>query len=798
MDRNIKNIIVFLVFSCCTRLSAQDSQFKISGTLVDKDSVALSWACVFITDAEQHIISSSACDDNGKFLLTAKKGNYIFGASNVGYEMYAQPVSITGDTDLDLGTVTLQESVTELQTVVVNGRIMRVKSQKDGFSVDVTGINQNYNDALDLMHCIPQLTVKGNDVSVVGKKNIVVQIGKVLQRVDATELASILKGYDAKLIERVEVLKQPPLRYDRDGNTAMVILHTSSVFEKYFGGLVGTELMKGSHYNYRYGGYGTAMYNTERLFFSVSPSYNKNGSYHRENVVYHYGSSSYNMLTPSSGDSKYKGVRATLQWNYSKTGMAGITGGINQRNVDNNFMSFEHYLPQTGQMHDADNSNSISFETPKKSVTAYMDQTFGKRSNKAWLEASYYDYSENQFTDYASIRVDNATKFMTYQDNDLLKVKGIGVNNDYSVKLDNDGDYMLDFGLKYMLSQTRKNRSHDQWLDAAEDETYRQVDNFKLNEFCLASYTSATLQISKIWWSRIGLIVDVTSRRNSTEEGWQPYKSFVTWLPSLHTTFTLSRNHQLSFTLNSSVLQPKYGQLNPFTWRISQMNYSKGNTALRPEKHYNSRVGYTYKGSLTVAGTLNFGSDIISSVTTINKVGEIVTRPENAQNSMLVGLETSYWYDRLSWLTASLNAKYCYSKYTSDNILLMAKMTGWEWSADGYLEFVFNKKRTLTGYISGSYEGKRKTTVSTIDPQYDLGVGVTYFLLNRKLSLSLVGMSLLSSSYKGYSERNGYTISFDNRYTYPTAYLSVSYKIFNSNDKSVRRRMSANEAERRF
>ena len=165
---------------------------------------------------------------------------------------------------------------------------------------------------------------------------------------------------------------------------------------------------------------------------------------------------------------------------------------------------------------------------------------------------------------------------------------------------------------------------------------------------------------------------------------------------------------------------------------------------------------------------------------------------------MFSGLEASYWYDRLSWLTVSLNAKYGYSKYTSDNTLLMPKMTGWEWSTDGYLEFVFNKKRTLTGYISGSYEGKRNTTVSTINPQYDLGAGVTCFLLNRKLSVSLAGMSLFSSSYKGHSERNGYTISFSNRYSYPTAYLSVSYKFFNSNDKSVRRRISANEAERRF
>lgn len=789
-------LLFCLMLNGYAKLQAQNPQYNIQGAVVDKDSVAVSWASVFITDAEQHIVNSAACDENGRFQLTASKGDYIFGASSIGYEMFALPVNVADNTDL--GTIVLQISATELQTVVVNGRKMRVRPQKDGFNVDVTGINENYNNALDLLHCIPQMTVKENQISVVGKKNIIVQIGKVLQRVNEAELAALLKGYDAKLIERVEVVTQPPLRYDRDGNTAMVILHTASAFEKYFGGIVGTELMKGSRHNYRYGGYGTVMYNTDKIFFSVSPSYNENGSYHKESASYDYGSFIYKTLTPSKGDNRYKGVRATLQWNYSSKGVAGVTGGVNKRDVDNDFVSYERTSPQSAGIPDTDNDNDIRFRTPKKSLTAYLEQTFGSRGNKAWLEASYYNYSETQFSDFSSIRTDDSKKLMTYQDDDLLKVSGIGVNNDYSVKLNDGGDRLLDFGLKYLFSQTQKSRSHEQWMDGNEAETYTQANDFKLNELSLVPYSSLTLQLGKKLWSRIGLTIDITSRKNNSGDGWQPNQSFLTWLPSLHTTYSLSKSHQFSFTLNSSVQQPKYGQLNPFTWRVSQMSHYKGNTELHPEKHYKSRFGYTYKGSFSVAGALNFGKDIISSVTTIHDGGEIISQPENAQNSMFAGFETSYWFDKLAWMTASVNAKYGYSKYTSDNPVLAPKMTGWEWGADGYVEFVFNKKRTLTGYVSGYYEGRKKTAVSTIEPQYDFGLGLTCFLLSRKLAISLAGIGILASPYKGESIRDGYTISFNNRYSYPTAYLSVSYKFFNSNDKSIRRGTSANEAERRF
>jgi len=785
-----------LMFSGSVSMLAQNEQCKISGVVVGADSLALPWTSVFVTDTAQHIISSSMCDENGRFQLNVKKGNYIFGASNVGYDLIARPIIINGDTAL--GSILLEESANELQTVVVNGRITRVRPQRDGFSVDVTGLNANYNDAFDLLHCIPQLTFKGTDIGVMGKKNIIIQIGKVVQRVDASELASVLKGYDAKLIERVEVLKQPPLRYDRDGNTAMIILHTSSAFEKYFGGIIGSELMKGTHHNYRYGGYATAMYNGSNLFFEVSPSYNKNGSYTREDVNYDHGESLYNMLTPSQGDNSYRGVRSTLQWNYSAKGMAGITGTVNKRGVDNEFLSYERTIPQGTGCIDADNNNNISFDTPKRSVTAYMEQNFGRHNNKVWLEASYYNYKTTEFAEFIGTRTSDSVQYFTYKDDDLLKVNGVGVNNDYSLKLDAAGDYTLDFGLKYLQSRTRKKRSHEQWMEGESDETYRQTDDFRLDELCFAPYVSATMQFSPKLWGRIGIISDVTSRRHRQSDGWTPYMSFVSWLPSLHTTFRLSHAYQLSATFNSSVAQPKFSQLNPFTWRISQRVWRMGNTELSPEKHYKTRIGLTYRGNLQVAGTLDFGRDIISDVTTINADGAIITQPENAQNSRLCGLEMAYWYDKISWLTASVSANWAKSRYTSDNPLLADKMTGWEWGAEGYLEFVFNRERTFTGYVSGNYSGKKKTTVSTIDPQYSVDVGLTYFLFSRRLSVSIAGLGLISSAYKGHSERDGYAITFNNRYNFPTLYFSVSYKFYNANDKSVRKRMSANEVEDRF
>lgn len=82
---------------------------------------------------------------------------------------------------------------------------------------------------------------------------------------------------------------------------------------------------------------------------------------------------------------------------------------------------------------------------------------------------------------------------------------------------------------------------------------------------------------------------------------------------------------------------------------------------------------------------------------------------------------------------------------------------------------------------------------------FGVGVGTSCFLLDRRLSLSVAGINLLSSRYRGVSHHQGYIISFDNRYNYPTLYLSISYKFSNVKDASTSHPSRATQdIERRF
>lgn len=149
-------------------------------------------------------------------------------------------------------------------------------------------------------------------------------------------------------------------------------------------------------------------------------------------------------------------------------------------------------------------------------------------------------------------------------------------------------------------------------------------------------------------------------------------------------------------------------------------------------------------------------------------------------------------------MTAFLEGTYGRRHYSPIDKSLADKRDASEWKVNGNMGLIFNKKRTFTGYVYGSYEGKKKTSLATIDPQYSMGVGLNYSVLKKRLSFELAGMNLLNCRYKGESIRDNYRMEFNNMYSYPTLYLAIRYRFSKARDHSNHRRNSAWDVQKRF
>lgn len=796
------SLLLLALLTCAGGLFAQDALSTVTGTVCDSVGT-LDGASVFLVrDPEtQEIVSHVVSDERGRFALQVPEGDYVFGVSFVGYRIYHRQIRVSSPTT-DLGKILLRESAEVLQTVVVQGKPIRVRMLDNGFEVNVKEMREHANDALDLLRLIPQVHVRGDLLSVVGKERVIVKIGDVLQRMEPSEVSSALKGYDAGLIDRVEVVTHPPLRYDPDGNTAMIILHTSSVFREYMGGVIGTEEMYGQgEKNYRYGGYGTLMYSHKGLFTSVSPSLHRSGSSYIEQQTYRSGERQYSVETPSSGIYGYAGLRGVLQYSYGENKLLGLALSWNRKKYDNGFNGTECVTIPGQRDQVIESVNTYDAKEPRLTGTAYWESAFGQRNHRVWVELSGVSLTNRSQMDFVGTDRTRGLPFTTYLEHNDINTSGVSLNNDYAFYLDDNHTNILEAGVKASMSATTNYRDHDSQT-SGQPAAVTQENKVRWMELVLAPYVSTTLQMSDLWWVRGGVRyvgTDASLRQlepSSSAEDVSHYSG--SWLPTLHITYSPGRSHKVSLRVNSAITQPKYQDLNPFVWQTNAHTFYRGNPRLRPQVSYSSALQYAFGGSFSISGVVENGRNMISAVSTV-KGEEVLTQVENAQNRLFLGLSASYYYDKLSWLSASLDGYYGRSKYMALSPLLPERTDGAEWGLNGFLSFNFNESRTWTGYVSGDYTGRTKTAVAIVKPQYSLDAGTSYSLLDRRLTLSLSGLNLFASGYRGESLREGYAIRFDNRYSYPTLYFSVSYKFSNAKDSSSFRSQTATrDIERRF
>ena len=149
MSRFFLSILFLCAFSPFT-LFAQSNKGKIAGAIQSSDARPLHYATVYLASdsTASKVFANTVTDSKGKYQLEATEGVYTLGVSYLGYAPHYQQVEIKAGGSVDIEPITLVETNQELQTVVVQGKAMNVRTQPDGFSVDVTRLRQKSNASM--------------------------------------------------------------------------------------------------------------------------------------------------------------------------------------------------------------------------------------------------------------------------------------------------------------------------------------------------------------------------------------------------------------------------------------------------------------------------------------------------------------------------------------------------------------------------------------------------------------------------------------------------------------------------
>ncbi len=201
---------ILTVMVLCTGLIpdalAQNTRFEVKGIVADSAGTGLSGATVVVLTRVDSVLTKFATSGgSGAFTLRRLlAGEYILQVSFVGFQTRRDDFSIT-ESDVDAGTVTLKESISELDELVVSAEHIPFVVSRDTLSYNARAFETRPNAVVeDLLRRLPGIEVEEDGtITAQGEtvENVLVE-GKEFFGSDPT-IAT--KNLPADAVERVQV-----------------------------------------------------------------------------------------------------------------------------------------------------------------------------------------------------------------------------------------------------------------------------------------------------------------------------------------------------------------------------------------------------------------------------------------------------------------------------------------------------------------------------------------------------------------------------------------------------------------
>lgn len=212
-----------------SHLAAQDQPAQVTGTVLDENETPLPFANVFLLDAvKKELVTGAITDEAGDFFLSASANQpLILGVSTIGYDPFnSQPFQLKPEEKKEFGTILLTVQISGLDEVTVRAVRPDVLIQADKTVVNVEGtVMAEGNSALDVINRSPGVFVDADGtINLNGRTGVIVLVDDRQTYMSAEDLANFLRAMPADNIRSIEVIQNPPAKYDAEGAAGVINL----------------------------------------------------------------------------------------------------------------------------------------------------------------------------------------------------------------------------------------------------------------------------------------------------------------------------------------------------------------------------------------------------------------------------------------------------------------------------------------------------------------------------------------------------------------------------------------------
>ncbi len=654
---------------------AQPSDGSISGKVTDHQQKPVPAASVFLLRLPDSARLGNAITDSlGLFVFEGiSAGQYTLKISASGFKEKVTTLNHahgTGPTEVIIPA--LEPAAAELGNVTVVGRRPPIEVRADKTVVNVEATLSNTGaTALEVLEKSPGVTVnRDGNISLRGKANPLVMIDGKPTYLSPAELVNLLNSMNAEQLDQIELMTNPPAKYDAAGNAGVINIKTKKNKQRGFNGSVNTTYNQGRYgsgngslnlnyrnnkfnlfgnYNYnRNNGFGDLTLNRgyigadgttfERNFYQ--PSYMRNQGhthtikfgtdyYLNKNTTIGFVAGGFN--SPRYFDSKTEGF-----WSDADK----VTDSSTQT-ISNNSNRWKNYNLNMNLRHQFNKSSDLSADLDFIQYDMTNNQLFTNRN----FDADGNLLAADQLKGYlpATIQIFSAKADYSFQWNENIHTEA-GAKTSF-VKTDNLADYqtkILPGGI---------------WLP-----DYNISNHFLYEENIVAAYVNMKGNLKKWDW-QAGLRFEHTNydgyqAGNQVKPDSAFTNSYNSLFPTVYLTYKADSSH--SFTLNTGrrINRPAYQQLNPFIFFINKYTYQEGNPYLQPEFTSSIELTHSYKGKINTTFGYAFTERVFSQIfrpdggITILTEGNLGSR-QNFNLTLNVNEQVAKWWN-LSF-TGTLN-----------------------------------------------------------------------------------------------------------------------------------------------
>jgi hypothetical protein len=777
---------------------------KISGTITDGgNQKIIDAASVSLLRAKDSaLVKVAVADKEGNFYFeNVKDGKYLVLATSVGHEKtYSAAIGINaGNTSITVGVLQLVASDKAMKEVVVNSKKPLIERKLDKTIVNVdASITSTGGTALEVLEKSPGISVdKDGNISLKGKAGVIVYLDGRPSYLSGQDLANMLRNMTAGQLEQIEIMTNPPAKYDAAGNAGVINIKTKK--NKLFGynGSITSGYTQG-----RYARFNEAVtfnYRNKKINFFSNVNYNRN---HRGQDLYIVRNfrdantknikSIFDQTTHMESQSHNYTAKAGIDYTVSKNTTVGLVlnGFYNpslwQSNTRTSIYDPNYNLTgiTTATTENEEKwknfSSNINFRTKLDSagqeLTADLDFIQYKATSTQPLTSTYYDNAGNlkQAPD-----VLNGTL--------PTNIKIYSGKADYTLPLKKDAKF--EAGFKTSFVSNDNNARYDSLKTGYSVLDSARSNHFMYDENINAAYVNYNRPLGKKWSTQLGLRVENTnasgiskgysfdaaqSKMVYTETKFK--RSYTQLFPTVYLQYTANEKNQFVINYGRRIKRPDYEDMNPFVHFLDRYTFEQGNPNISPQFSHNIELSHTYKGFLTTTVNYTATNHIIQQVLEQNDLtNETFIKKANIASASQIGLEVTANKSITKWWSGNIYVNVFNNNFKGlvNNESISIGMTSF--MAQVQQQFKFSKG--WAAELSGFYRSKGVEGVIYIKPIAQVNAGISKQVLKNKGSIRLNVRDIFAGGvFKGYSRYGTVDANFRNVNDSRAVSLTFNYR----------------------